>query len=159
MPDDIIIDLVRERISQPDCHNGFLFDGFPRTIPQADALKTAGVIINYIVEIDVPDAEIISRLSGRRVHPASGRVYHIAFNPPKQPDVDDITGEALVLRDDDKEETVRKRLEVYHSQTRPLIDYYSNWSASGEANAPAYVRVTGTGDVLAIRNSIIAALK
>lgn len=159
VPDDIIINLVRERISQPDCHNGFLFDGFPRTIPQADALKAAEITIDYVVEIDVPDAEIISRLSGRRVHPASGRVYHIVFNPPKQPDVDDVTGEALVLRDDDKEETVRKRLEVYHSQTRPLIDYYSNWSVSGKADAPSYVRVTGTGDVLTIRGNIIAALK
>lgn len=159
VPDDIIINLMRERISQPDCHNGFLFDGFPRTIPQADALKAAMIAIDYIVEIDVSDAEIINRLSGRRVHPASGRVYHIVFNPPKQPDVDDATGEALVLRDDDKEETVRKRLEVYHSQTRPLIDYYSSWSASGEANAPTYVKVTGMGDFLTIRNNIIAALK
>ncbi|MBK6617633.1 MAG: adenylate kinase [Nitrosomonas sp.] len=159
VPDDIIINLMRERISQPDCHNGFLFDGFPRTIPQADALKAAMIAIDYIVEIDVSDAEIINRLSGRRVHPASGRVYHIVFNPPKQPDVDDVTGETLVLRDDDKEETVRKRLEVYHSQTRPLIDYYSSWSASGEANAPTYVKVTGMGDFLTIRNNIIAALK
>ncbi len=158
VPDDIIINLVRERISQPDCHNGFLFDGFPRTIPQANALKIAGIAIDYIVEIDVPDTEIINRLSGRRVHPASGRVYHIAFNPPKQADIDDVTGETLVLRDDDKEETVRKRLEVYHDQTKPLIDYYSRWSASSEDDAPRYVRVTGTGDVQAIRNSIIAAL-
>ncbi|HNO75245.1 MAG TPA: adenylate kinase [Nitrosomonas mobilis] len=159
VPDDIIINLVQERISQPDCHNGFLFDGFPRTIPQADALKAAAITIDYIVEIDVPDAEIISRLSGRRVHPASGRVYHIVFNPPKQPGVDDVTGEALVLRDDDKEETVRKRLEVYHSQTRPLIDYYSGWSSSNETDAPTYIRVNGTGDVQVIRNNIIAALK
>lgn len=158
VPDDIIINLVRERISQPDCRDGFLFDGFPRTIPQAEALKTAGVAIDYIVEIDVPDAEIINRLAGRRVHPASGRVYHVAFNPPRQSDVDDVTGEALVFRDDDKEETVRKRLEVYHDQTRPLIDYYSRWSASGENGAPRYVKVNGTGDVQAIRNTIITAL-
>ncbi|MDT8363026.1 MAG: adenylate kinase [Nitrosomonas sp.] len=159
IPDDIIINLVQERINRPDCRNGFLFDGFPRTIPQADALKAAMVVIDYIVEIDVPDAEIINRLSGRRVHPASGRVYHIIFNPPKQPGIDDVTGEALVLRDDDKEETVRKRLEIYHSQTKPLIDYYADWSVSGEANAPGYIKVNGTGDVRAIRNDIITALK
>lgn len=159
VPDDIIIDLVRERVSQPDCHNGFLFDGFPRTIPQADALKAAAIMIDYIIEIDVPDAEIIRRLSGRRVHPASGRVYHVVFNPPKRPGLDDITGEALIQRDDDKEETVRRRLEVYHSQTRPLIDYYSNWSASKEAGAPTYIKVSGIGDVQTIRNNIIAALE
>ncbi|HRQ05502.1 MAG TPA: adenylate kinase [Nitrosomonas halophila] len=157
--DDIIINLVQARIQEPDCTNGFLFDGFPRTIPQADALKAAAVHIDYVVEIDVPDAEIIKRLSGRRVHPSSGRTYHIAFNPPKVADRDDITGEALILRDDDREETVRKRLEVYHQQTRPLVNYYLEWAASGAQHAPRYIKVAGTGNVETIRNDIITALK
>jgi len=159
VPDDIIIDLVRERLNESDCVNGFLFDGFPRTIPQADALKAAAVHIDYVVEIDVPDAEIIKRLSGRRVHPSSGRIYHVEFNPPKTPDRDDITGDALILRDDDREETVRKRLQVYHDQTRPLIGYYLEWSASDKPNAPSYIKIAGTGDVETIRNDIITALK
>ena len=159
VPDEIIIDLVRKRIEEPDCINGFLFDGFPRTIPQADALKMANVRIDYVVEIDVPDAEIIKRLSGRRVHPASGRTYHIEFNPPAVTDRDDATNEPLVLRDDDREETVRKRLQVYHDQTLPLVGYYLEWSNSSDPDAPNYVKIAGTGSVEAIQGNIIAALK
>src|SRR5256885_10622262 len=136
--DDLIIGLVKERIAQPDCANGFLFDGFPRTIPQADALKTAGVKIDYVLEIDVPDEAIIERMSGRRVHVASGRTYHVKFNPPKVAGRDDVTGDELIQRDDDKEETVRKRLAVYHEQTEPLIAYYSDWAATGDPSAPQY---------------------
>ncbi|MDO8895158.1 adenylate kinase [Nitrosomonas sp.] len=157
--DDIIINLVKERIAQPDCVNGFLFDGFPRTIPQADAMKAAGVPIDFVVEIDVADAEIIKRMSGRRVHPASGRTYHVDFNPPKAHGRDDVTGEPLMQRDDDKEETVRKRLEVYHQQTEPLIDYYSACSASGGKGAPHYIKIAGIGTVEEIRDLIFAALK
>jgi adenylate kinase len=156
--DDIIIGLVRERIAQPDCANGFLFDGFPRTIPQADAMKDAGVHLDYVLEIDVPDADIVERMSGRRVHPASGRSYHVAFNPPKVEGKDDLTGEDLVQRDDDKEETVKKRLAVYQSQTRPLVEYYSRLAASGDANAPAYRRISGTGSVDEITARALAAL-
>ncbi|BBL33836.1 adenylate kinase [Nitrosomonas stercoris] len=156
--DEIIVNLVRSRIKESDCANGFLFDGFPRTIPQADALKTANIHIDHVIEIDVPDAEIIKRLSGRRVHPASGRIYHIEFNPPAIADRDDVTGEALVLRDDDREETVRKRLQVYHEQTQPLVDYYQKWSASNDTDAPNYAKVTGTGSVNTIQQQIIAAL-
>ncbi|MBK6957243.1 MAG: adenylate kinase [Nitrosomonas sp.] len=157
--DDIIINLVKERIAQPDCVNGFLFDGFPRTIPQADAMKAAGVPIDFVVEIDVADTEIIKRMSGRRVHPASGRTYHVDFNPPKAHGRDDVTGEPLIQRDDDKEETVRKRLEVYHQQTEPLIDYYSACSASGGKGAPHYIKIAGIGTVEEIRDLIFAALK
>ncbi|MEK7302326.1 MAG: adenylate kinase [Pseudomonadota bacterium] len=157
--DNIIINLVKERIAQPDCINGFLFDGFPRTIPQADAMKAAGVPIDFVVEIDVADAEIVKRMSGRRVHPASGRTYHVDFNPSKVNDQDDVTGEPLIQRDDDKEETVRKRLEVYHEQTEPLIDYYSEWSAKGGENAPHYIKIAGVGTVEEIRDLIFAALK
>lgn len=157
--DDIIISLVKARIAQPDCERGFLFDGFPRTIPQADAMKAAGVPINFVIEIDVPDEEIIVRLSGRRVHPASGRIYHMTFNPPKTDDRDDVTGEPLIQRDDDKEETVRKRLEIYHAQTKPLVEYYARWSASGGIGAPRYVKITGTGSVENIRDAIFASLK
>lgn len=156
--DDIIINLVKERIAEPDCANGFLFDGFPRTIPQADALKAANVPIDCVVEIDVPDTEIIKRMSGRRVHPASGRTYHIEFNPPKETDKDDVTGEPLIQREDDREETVKKRLQVYHDQTKPLIEYYSNWSANEGSGAPRYIKITGIGDVEAIRHSIITSL-
>lgn len=159
VPDEIIIDLVRERIGQPDCAKGFLFDGFPRTIPQADAMKAAGVLVDYVVEIDVEDAEIIRRMSGRRVHLPSGRTYHVVFNPPKQEGKDDMTGEALIQRDDDREETVRKRLEVYHSQTRPLVEYYLQWAIVGGAGAPQYVKVPGVGSVENIRDSILAALR
>ncbi len=157
--DDIIIGLVKDRIRQADCANGFLFDGFPRTIAQADALKDAGVPIDYVVEIDVADEEIIKRMSGRRVHLASGRTYHVVFNPPKVAGKDDETGEELIQRDDDREETVRKRLDVYHSQTKPLVKYYSDWAAKGTPGAPAYVKIPGTGKVEEIRDAIFAAMK
>lgn len=157
--DDIIINLVKERIAQPDCSGGFLLDGFPRTIPQADAMKDAGVQIDKVIEIDVADAEIIKRMSGRRVHPASGRTYHVAYNPPKTEGMDDETGEALIQRDDDKEETVTKRLKVYHDQTEPLIEYYLNWSINGESNAPGFNKIAGIGSVEEIRDRIFAELK
>jgi adenylate kinase len=161
--DDIIIGLVKERLTQPDCSEGYLFDGFPRTIPQAQAMKDAGVPIDYVLEIDVPFDAIIDRMSGRRVHPASGRTYHIKFNPPKVAGKDDVTGDDLIQRDDDKEETVRKRLQVYDDQTRPLIEYYSSWanqaSASDKVKAPAYRKVSGTGNVDNITTSIFAVLK
>jgi adenylate kinase len=156
--DDIIIGLVKERIAQPDCANGFLFDGFPRTIPQADAMKAAGVKLDVVLEIDVPDEAIIERMSGRLFHVASGRSYHVKYNPPKVPGRDDVTGEPLVQRDDDKEETVRKRLEVYQKQTRPLVDYYSAWAATGDAQAPRYARISGTGSVEEITARALAAL-
>ncbi len=156
--DDIIIGLVKERIAQPDCAKGCLFDGFPRTIPQADAMKAAGVKLDLVLEIDVPDAAIIERMSGRRVHVASGRTYHVVFNPPKVAGLDDATGEPLIQRDDDKEETVRKRLEVYQKQTRPLVDYYSGWAATGDAQAPRYARVNGTGSVDEITSRVMGAL-
>ena len=157
--DDIIIGLVKERILQSDCANGFLFDGFPRTIPQADAMKAAGVKLDVVLEIDVPDSAIIERMSGRRVHVASGRTYHVKFNPPKTAGLDDATGEPLIQRDDDKEETVRKRLEVYQKQTRPLVDYYSSWAAAGDAQAPRYARISGTGSVDEITARAFAALQ
>ena len=156
--DDIIIGLVKERINEPDCANGFLFDGFPRTIPQAQALREAKVHIDCVIEIDVRDEEIIKRLSGRRVHPASGRVYHLVYNPPKQAGKDDVTGEDLLQRDDDTEQTVRKRLEVYHEQTQPLISYYTNWAVSEPKQAPIYKKVDGLGSVEDIRNQIISGL-
>jgi adenylate kinase len=159
VPDDVIIGLVKERIKDADCANGFLFDGFPRTIPQAEAMKQAGVGIDFVVEIDVDDAEIIRRMSGRRVHLASGRSYHVIFNPPRIAGKDDVTGEDLIQRDDDREETVMKRLEVYHSQTKPLVDYYVSWAASGQAGAPKHVRVPGVGSVDQIRDLVFAALK
>jgi adenylate kinase len=158
VPDGVIIGLVKERIKEPDCKKGFLFDGFPRTIPQADAMKEAGVPIDAVVDIEVPDAEIIKRMSGRRVHLASGRTYHVVFNPPKKEGKDDVTGEPLIQRDDDKEETVKKRLDVYHEQTEPLIDYYKKWETSGEADAPKYIRIEGVGKVDQIRNKIFAGL-
>jgi adenylate kinase len=156
--DDIILGLVRERIAQPDCVNGFLFDGFPRTIVQAEALKQAGVKLDYVLEIDVPDAAIIERMSGRRVHVASGRTYHVRFNPPKSPGVDDVTGEPLIQRVDDEEETVRKRLAVYAAQTRPLVEYYTQWAATGDPDAPAYRRISGTGGVEEITARALSAL-
>jgi adenylate kinase len=158
VPDEVIIGLVKERIKEPDCKKGFLFDGFPRTIPQADAMKAAGVPIEAVVDIDVPDAEIIKRMSGRRAHLASGRTYHVIFNPPKVEGKDDVTGEPLVQRDDDKEETVRKRLDVYHKQTEPLIDYYKKWQATGAAAAPKYIHINGVGSLEDITKSIFAAL-
>lgn len=157
--DDIIIGLVLERIQQPDCASGFLFDGFPRTINQAEALKKAGVRIDYVVEFDVPDEDIVQRLSGRRVHPASGRVYHVAFNPPKVADKDDLTGEDLVQRDDDREQTVRKRLQVYHEQTRPLVDYYAQWARTGDAAAPRLRSIAGVGPVEEVTRRITEALR
>ncbi|QAA93055.1 adenylate kinase [Pollutimonas thiosulfatoxidans] len=156
--DDIIIGLVRDRLQQPDCKNGYLFDGFPRTIPQADALKNARVALDYVVEIVVPEENIIERMSGRRVHPASGRSYHVTFNPPKTADTDDVTGEALVQRDDDREETVRHRLSVYREQTRPLVDYYSSWADTGSTDAPAYRQISGLGSVDEIRQRVFEAL-
>ena len=156
--DDIIIGLVKERIAQPDCVNGFLFDGFPRTIPQADAMKAAGVKIDYVLEIDVPDEAIIERMSGRRAHVASGRTYHVKFNPPKVAGRDDVTGEELVQRDDDKEETVRKRLQVYQAQTRPLVAYYSDWAATGDPSAPKYRKINGSGSVDEITARALDAL-
>jgi adenylate kinase len=159
VPDEVIIGLVKERIKDADCANGFLFDGFPRTIPQAEAMKNAGVAIDYVVEIDVPDEAIVERMSGRRSHPASGRTYHVKFNPPKAEGKDDVTGEELVQRDDDKEEVVLKRLQVYHDQTEQLIGYYSDWAKSGVAGAPQYVKVNGLGELNAIKEEIFAALK
>jgi adenylate kinase len=156
--DDIIIALVKERIAQEDCRSGFLFDGFPRTIPQAEAMRVSGVPIEHVLEIVVPDVAIIDRLSGRRVHVGSGRTYHVKFNPPKREMVDDVTGEPLVQRVDDLEETVRKRLEIYHRQTEPLVDYYSRWAASGDRKAPRYHRVDGLGNVEQVRDRIFAAL-
>jgi len=156
--DAIIIGLVKARIEEADCANGFLFDGFPRTIPQADAMKQAGVKIDYVVEIAVEDEEIVKRMSGRRAHLSSGRTYHVIFNPPKVEGKDDVTGEDLVQRDDDKEETVRKRLSIYHEQTEPLVDYYSKWANGGEAGAPKYVRIAGIGKVEEIRDNIFKAL-
>ena len=157
--DDIIIGLVKERISQPDCANGFLFDGFPRTIPQAEAMKTAGVKLDYVLEIDVPFDAIIERMSGRRSHPASGRTYHVKFNPPVVEGVDDVSGEPLVQREDDKEETVKKRLDVYSAQTRPLVDYYANWAKAEPSAAPKYRAIAGIGSVEEITQRALSALK
>ena len=156
--DDIIIGLVKERLKQPDCAKGYLFDGFPRTIPQAEALRDAGVHIDFVLEIDVPAEDIIARMSGRRAHLPSGRTYHVKFNPPKVEGKDDVTGEPLVQRDDDREETVRKRLEVYLSQTRPLEEFYGRWAAADPAKAPRFCRISGQGGVDAIRDRAIAAL-
>jgi adenylate kinase len=158
VPDEVIIGLVKERIKEADCAKGFLFDGFPRTIPQADAMKEAGVAIDAVVEIDVPDEEIVKRMSGRRAHLASGRTYHVIYNPPKVEGKDDVTGEPLVQRDDDKEEVVRKRLDVYHAQTEPLVKYYKDWAASGEAGAPKHVYIEGVGKVDEIRDKIYGSL-
>ena len=158
VPDAVIIGLVSERIKEVDCANGFLFDGFPRTIPQAEAMKKAGVGIDYVVEIDVPDEAIIERMSGRRSHPASGRTYHVKFNPPKVAGKDDVTGEELVQRPDDAAETVKTRLDVYHKQTKPLVKYYVDWANSGLVGAPKNVFVHGLGDMTMIRDNIFAAL-
>jgi adenylate kinase len=156
--DEIIIGLVKERIAQPDCAKGLLFDGFPRTIPQADAMKAAGVKLDYVLEIDVPFEAIVERMSGRRSHPASGRTYHVKFNPPKVEGKDDLTGEALIQRDDDKEETVKKRLAVYHEQTEVLVGYYGDWAKSGQPGAPKYRKIAGVGPVEEIRDRAFAAL-
>jgi adenylate kinase len=156
--DEIIMGLVKDRLREPDCAKGYLFDGFPRTIPQAEALRDAGVGLDYVLEIAVPDAAIIERMSGRRMHVASGRTYHVLFNPPKVPDRDDVTGEPLIQREDDKEETVKKRLAVYHAQTEPLIAYYARWMDSGDPRAPKYRRVDGLGPVETIRAAAMAAI-
>ncbi|MCL2658549.1 MAG: adenylate kinase [Betaproteobacteria bacterium] len=156
--DDLIIGLVQERLKQPDCAKGYLFDGFPRTIPQAEALKQSGVALDFVLQIDVPDSGIVTRMSGRRVHEGSGRTYHVVFNPPKIAGQDDVTGEALVQRDDDREETVKKRLDVYHAQTSPLVDYYSAWAATGETAAPKYRKISGQGAVDAITKRVFEAL-
>ncbi len=157
--DDTIIGLVKGRLKHLDCKNGYLFDGFPRTIPQAEAMRNSGVDLDFVLEIDVDHDEIIQRLSGRRVHPASGRNYHIKFNPPRVAGKDDITGEPLMQRDDDREETVRKRLKVYQQQTRPLVDYYSKWAEQGDARAPEYRKISGIGSVEEISARVFAALK
>ncbi len=157
--DEICIALVRDRLCEVDCAKGYLFDGFPRTIPQAQAMRDAGVAIDYVLEIDVPDAAIIERMSGRRTHPASGRTYHVKFNPPKVPGKDDVTGEDLIQRADDREDTVRKRLEVYQEQTRPLVDYYARWAAEGDPRAPRYRKVDGLQPVEAVRAAALAALR
>ncbi|MFA7290665.1 MAG: adenylate kinase [Rhodocyclaceae bacterium] len=157
--DDIIIGLVKDRLLQDDCKSGYLFDGFPRTIPQAEAMKAAGVALDYVLEIDVPDGDIIDRMSGRRVHVASGRTYHVKYNPPKVAGKDDETGDELIQRDDDKEETVKKRLEIYHSQTKPLVEYYSAWAATGDAKAPKCRKIAGVGGVDEIKQAAFAALK
>ena len=157
--DDIIIGLVLQRLREPDCAAGYLFDGFPRTIGQAEALKKAGVRVDVVLEIDVPDADIIERMSGRRVHPGSGRTYHLKFNPPQVAARDDVTGEPLIQRDDDREDVVRKRLEVYHAQTRVLVDYYTKWAASGDPLAPRYRKVFGVGSVEEIRDRVFDALE
>jgi adenylate kinase len=156
--DDIIIGLVKERLLQDDCQAGYLFDGFPRTLPQAEAMKSVGAALDFVLEIDVADSEIIDRMSGRRVHPASGRTYHVRFNPPRIEGKDDVTGEDLVQREDDKEETVKKRLEVYHLQTAPLIEYYKNWYALGDASAPKCRRISGVGGIDQIRQAVFEAL-
>jgi len=156
--DDIIIALVKERLKSPDCAKGYLFDGFPRTLGQAEAMKSAGVAVDHVLEIDVPEDEIVLRMSGRRVHPASGRSYHVKFNPPRVPDRDDATGEPLIQREDDREATVRKRLEVYRRQTQPLLEYYTRWAATGDARAPRVNRISGMGSIGEIRARAFAAL-
>ena len=156
--DDIITGLVKDRVAESDCANGYLLDGFPRTIPQADAMRELNIDVDYVLEISVDDAEIIKRMSGRRAHLASGRTYHTVYNPPKKEGVDDITGEALVQREDDKEETVKKRLNIYHEQTEPLIEYYGSYSKSGEASSPKYVKIEGIGSVDDIKRKVLGAL-
>ena len=158
MPDELIIDLVSERLTQDDCQAGYLFDGFPRTLPQAAALRSVGTVLDYVLEIHVEDAEIIQRMNGRRVHLASGRTYHVLFNPPKVADKDDLTGEPLIQRDDDQEATVKNRLSIYHSQTQPLIQYYQQWQASGDKTAPKFCTVSGTGDIEAIKLAVSKTL-
>ncbi|AHE67354.1 adenylate kinase [Legionella oakridgensis] len=157
--DDIMIGLVKQRLQQDDCRNGFLLDGFPRTIVQAEALKQAGIFLDHVIEISVDDEEIVKRISGRRIHPASGRVYHIEYHPPKQHGIDDVTGEPLIQREDDREEIIRKRLQVYHQQTEPLVEYYRLWAKSNDKQAPQFHHVIGTGSVDAIFQTILAAIQ
>lgn len=158
VPDDIIIELVKNRLQLPDCQAGYLFDGFPRTLPQAEAMKSSGVALDFVLQIDVADSEIVERMGGRRVHLGSGRTYHVKFNPPKMAGCDDVTGEALIQRDDDQEETVVKRLQIYHAQTKPLIEYYEMWFATGDVNAPKCRKIAGVGSVEQIRQAALAAL-
>src|ERR1035437_2621512 len=158
VPDHLVTEMAKQRVAQPDCLNGFIIDGFPRTIAQAESLRIAGTDIDFVVEIEVADDEILRRMSGRRIHPGSGRTYHIDFNPPKVPGKDDLTGQPLIQRADDNEETVKKRIANYHSQTKPLVNYYLGWAASGDKRAPHYVNVYGRGSVEHIRDKIIAAL-
>ena len=158
VPDHLVIELVKERVREPDAAGGFIFDGFPRTLAQAEALREAGVDLDYVIEVHVDDDVILRRMSGRRVHPGSGRSYHVDFNPPRVAERDDVTGEPLVQRPDDEEATVRKRLEIYHRQTKPLVEYYDNWARSGDARAPRYVRIDGEGPVEQVRNRIWEAL-
>ena len=158
VPDGIVTELVKQRIKKPDCANGFIIDGFPRTLPQAEALRDAGIDLDFVVEIEVSDEEILQRMSGRRVHPASGRIYHVTYNPPRVPGKDDVTGEDLVQRPDDKAETVKRRVAIYHAQTKPLLDYYVKWAASGDPRAPYYVNIYGTSSVEHIRDKLFAAL-
>jgi len=158
VPDRLVIEMVKQRVVQPDCRNGFIIDGFPRTVAQAEALRDAGIDLDTVIEFAVDDAEILRRMSGRRVHPASGRTYHIEFNPPKKPGVDDVTGEPLVQRPDDLEETVKKRIANYHAQTQPLVDYYRQWAARGDPRAPRYIEIRGQGAIEAIRDQMFAAL-
>ncbi len=158
VPDAVIIGMVKERLKEADCKNGYLFDGFPRTIPQAEAMKDAGVPLDVVLEIDVPDQDIIDRMAGRRVHLSSGRTYHVKYNPPKVAGKDDVTGEDLIQRDDDKEETVRKRLDIYHSQTKPLVTFYTNWQNAGDAKAPKVKKVAGVGGVDEITARVLGAL-
>src|SRR5688572_1431966 len=158
VPDHLVIELVKRRVSEPDAANGFIFDGFPRTLAQAEALREAGVDLDYVIEVHVDDEVILQRMSGRRVHPGSGRSYHVDFNPPRVAGRDDVTGEPLVQRPDDEEATVRKRLETYHSQTKPLVDYYDNWARSGDPRAPRYVKIDGVGRVEQVRDRIYEAL-
>jgi len=159
VPDDMVIGLVNERLKNPDCRNGYLLDGFPRTIAQAEAMRNSKIRLDFVLEIDVNDAEIVQRLSGRRIHPSSGRNYHVRFNPPKVAGKDDLTGEPLIQREDDREETVKKRLEIYRQQTRPLVDYYSKWAAEGDPHAPKYRKISGIGTVEEIRERAFEALK
>lgn len=159
VPDPVVIELVKARIKAPDCANGFIMDGFPRTLPQAEALRRAGIDINFVVEIEVGDGEILRRMSGRRVHPPSGRSYHVEFHPPRVPGKDDITGEPLVQRSDDDEETVKRRIKTYHDQTKPLVNYYLSWAASGDPRAPHYVNIYGRGSVEHIRDKVLAAIE
>lgn len=159
VPDQVVIELVKERIKAPDCATGFIMDGFPRTLPQAEALRQAGIDINFVIEIEVGDGEILRRMSGRRVHPPSGRSYHVEFKPPRIPDKDDVTGEPLVQRSDDNEETVKRRIQTYHDQTKPLVNYYLSWASSGDPRAPHYVNIYGRGSVEHIRDKIVAAIE
>jgi len=159
VPDDVVVALVKDRIAARDCANGFIFDGFPRTLAQAEALRRSGIDVDFVVDIDVSDEEILRRLGGRRVHPASGRTYHVVFNPPRVPGRDDVTGDSLVQRRDDREDTVRERIATYHEQSRPLVDYYAQWHRSGDSRAPRFVRVSGSGSVEEVRDELFTALR